>query len=315
VAAAVGAAITFGLLAFVGPRWTRVVARALATLFGAVSFFATQARLVVPEGLRASVWQALLPAPGTVPAGPLWWPARAVLGDPWAMLALAAFAVAAVMGVSAGLGQAYGAGVLSNLAVPRRAQAAGVERRFGGSLFSTLLRKEWRLLVRHPGLGAQVFYQFVFLVPGAVALMNLGNAGWHSPAGVVFLTAMMTGRIAKILVAGPFEADQAAALAVTSPVGSGTVLRAKVLVTVAALAVVGGLPVVAIGLRMASAFPAACVASAAAATTRIWLAVSRPKQLRRGGMQGRLQPSTDGLLGVIIDIGWGIVGALLTIFV
>jgi ABC-2 type transport system permease protein len=315
ISAAMGAAITFGLLASVGPRWTRVMARALATLFGAVSFCVTQARLVVPDGVRAQVWQAMLPAAGAVPAGPQWWPARAALGDALPMLALAAIAAAAVMGVGAALGQAHGRGVMSNLAVPRAARTAGVERRFGSSVFAVLVRKEWRLLLRHPGLGAQVFYQFVFLVPGAVALMGVGRAGWHSSAGVVFLTAMMTGRITKILVAGPFEADQAAALAVTSPVASGLVLRAKVLVTVAALSVVGGLPVVAIGVGLAPAFPAACVASAAAAWTRIRLAVSRPKQLRRAGMQGRLQPSTDGLLGAIIDIGWGFCGALLTFFI
>jgi ABC-2 type transport system permease protein len=313
-AAAAGAAVTFGLLASVGPRWTRIAARALATVFGAFSFFATQARVVVPAGIRARVWEALVPTDSATAVGPQWWPARAVLGDALPIFALAVLALAAVVLVSWALGQAYGSGVMSNLAVPRAANAAGVQRRFGGSLFSVLVRKEWRLLVRHPGLGAQVFYQFVFLVPGAVALMNLGETGWHSAAGVVFLTAMMTGRITKILVAGPFEADQAAALAVTSPVAPGPVFRAKVLVTSLVLAVVGGLPVVAIGLKMPAAFPAACIASAAAASTRMWLAVSRPKQLRRAGMQGRLQPSTDGLLGVMIDIGWGVLGAVLTLF-
>jgi len=106
-----------------------------------------------------------------------------------------------------------------------------------------------------------------------------------------------------------------AALAVTSPVAVGLVVRAKIVVTVLALAVVGGLPVVAIGLKMAPAFPATCVASALAAGTRMWLAISRPKQLRRAGLQGRLPASTDGLLGVMIDMGWGTVGALLTLVI
>jgi hypothetical protein len=43
--------------------------------------------------------------------------------------------------------------------------------------------------------------------------------------------------------------------------------------------------------------------------------MSRPKLLRRAGLQGRLQASTDGFLGVVIDIGWGVFGALLTAFV
>ena len=311
IAAAAGSAITFGLLASVGPRWTRIAARTLATLFGAVSFLATQAHLLLPQPVRVRVWDALLPAPGA--AGLQWWPARAVLGDPWPILGLMAVAAAAVLAVSAALGQAYGTGVMSNLAVPRAVRTAGVERRFGSGRFRALVRKEWRLLVRHPGLGAQLFYQFVFLVPGAIALRNVGDTAWHASAGVVFLTAMMTGRITKVIVAGPFESDQATALALSSPTGPTLVVRAKMLVTVAALAVVGGLPVAAIGLKMASAFPAAVIACAAAAWTRMALAFGQTRQVRRGMVQQRIPASTDALLGVMLDIGWGVCGAVLTI--
>jgi ABC-2 type transport system permease protein len=309
VAAAAGAAMTFGLLAWLGPRWTRLVARALATLFGAVSFLSTEARLVVPEAVRTRVWNELLPAPGFVPPGLQWWPARAVLGDTLPMLMLCGIAVLAVMSVSTALGQAYGSGVMTNLAAVRGPGTAGAERHFESGVFGALVRKEWRLLIRHPGLTAQVFYQFVFLVPGAVALMNIDDPRWHAGAGVVFLIAMMTGRITKILVTGPFEADEAAALAVTSPVGPLRVMQAKALVTLSALAVVGGLPVLAIGLRLPPAFPAACVACAAAAGCRMWLALHRPKLLRRAGLKGRLRADTDGLLGAMIDIGWGMFGA------
>jgi len=314
-AAAAGSAMTFGLLVWVGARLTRFFARALATLFGAVAFLSSQARFVVPDQLRGALWRAMVPAPGTMPLGPQWWPARAALGDRLPMLVLAGVAVVAVLSVSAALGQAYATGVMGNLAVPRGTSAAGVERRFGGGVFAALLRKEALLLLRHPGLGAQVFYQFIFLVPGAVALMKVGDMGGHSPAGVVFLTALMTGRITKILVAGPFETDQAMALAVTSPARAGLVVRAKWVVTLAALSVVGGLPLVAIGLKLTPAFPAALLACGGAAYTRLRLALSRPVQTRRGGLQGRMPATADGLLGVMIDLGWGIAGAILTIFI
>lgn len=315
IAAAAGAAITFGLLASVGPRWTRVAARGLATLFGAFSFFATQARILLPEQVRTSLWHTLLPATDAVPNGPQWWPARAALGEAVPILALAGFAVAALLAVSAALGQAYGTGVMSNLALTRSTRAGGLERRFRDGPFAALLRKEWRLLVRHPGLGAQLFYQFVFLAPGAIALKNIGESGWHSSAGVVFLTAMMTGRITKVVVAAPFEADQVAALAISSPIGPRLAMRAKVLVTVATLTAIAALPLGAIGLKMAPAFPAAFIACAAATWTRMWLAVSHPARPRRSAMQQRLQPSTDGLLGIMIDIGWGVAGAVLTVLI
>jgi ABC-2 type transport system permease protein len=313
IAASLGAGLTFGLLATVGPRWTRVAARVLATLFGATSFLATQSRLLLSEGMRARVWDALMP--GGAPSGPQWWPARAALGDPWAILLLAVIAVAGMAVVSALLGQAYGAGVMSNLALPRAARAGGVARRFGASPFGALLRKEWRLLFRHPGLGAQLFYQFFFLLPGAVALRDIHANGWHSSAGVVFLTAMMTGRITKVVVTGPFEGDQAATLALSSPVAPARVVRAKLVVTAAALSAIGGLPIVAIGLQLAPAFPAALVASSAAAATRMWLAVAHPVQRRSPLLANRLQASTDGLLGVMLDIGWGLVGAALSLVI
>jgi hypothetical protein len=161
-----------------------------------------------------------------------------------------------VLLVSRGLGHVYATGVLNTLSLPRARAATGVAGRFHGGLLSILSRKEARLLFRHPGLAAQVFYQFLFLVPGAVALTRMGGATSQTPAGIVFLTALMTGRIAKILVAPPFEADQAQALTATAPVPARTLLHAKLIVSIAALAVVGGLPLLVIGARLPRACPA-----------------------------------------------------------
>lgn len=312
VAASLGAALTFGLHALLGDRGTRMAARTLATVFGAMTFFTIYAHALLPAWLRAAIWQTCAPAPGLTPEGPQWWPVRALLGDPGPLAAMILLALACAIGVSALLGRAYGAGVMGTLAAPRPARAAGLERHFRDRAFGALLRKERRLLLRHPGLVAQLVYQFVFLVPGGLALMQLGGPGRHSGAPVVFLVAMMTGRITKVVAAAPFEADQAAALAAAAPLSARRVVQAKVIVTVATLALVGGLPVLAIGFVLAPAFPAACVACSAAAATRLALAMTRPQPLRRAGMHGRLQATTDGLLGAAIDIGWGTAGAVLT---
>ncbi len=314
-ASAAGAAITFGLLAWAGPRWTRFAARALATLFGALSFLTTQAKFLVPDHARLAAWHAL--RPDQTPRGLQWWPARAVLGDALPMAALAALGVGAVMAAAAALGQVYGAGVLNGGAGAVAARGGDLAGRFHGGVFAALWRKEWRLLVRHPGLAAQVFYQFVFLVPGAIALLRLGSAVSHapggSPAGVVFLTALMTGRIARIVAAGPYDGDQAQALAATSPVQSRAVAQAKLAVSVAALAVIAGLPLVAIAIRLPHALPAACLACGGAASTRLWLAAGGRKVLKRSGMHGRLSMNSDGLLGVLIDLAWGISGGALSL--
>jgi ABC-2 type transport system permease protein len=308
-AAALGATMTFGLLAVLGPRWTRLAARALATLFGALSFLATQAHLLLPTGTQDTLWRWL--TPGASAGWPQWWPARALLGEFWPMLALLLCGVGAVALVSRGLGHVYATGVLNTLSLPRGGSKAGVERRFRGSQRAALIRKEALLLLRHPGLSAQVFYQFLFLVPGSIALTRLGGPHGGTQAGVVFLTALMTGRIAKILVAPPFEADQAQALTTTAPVSAGALFQAKLAVSLVALLIVGGLPLVGIGLRLPRLLPAAILSSTGAAATRLLLAARRPATLRRPGMQGRMPASADGLLGVIIDVGWGYIGLLL----
>lgn len=314
-AAAAGSALTFGLLASVGPRWTRFAARALATLFGALSFLSTQARFMLSDETRAHLWALARPEDGIIPPGAQWWPARAVLGEPIPMLVLAGIGTLAVMATAAGLGQAYGTGVIANLALGQGRRAGGVAGRFNGGTFRALAVKEWRLLIRLPGLAAQVFYQFVFLVPGAVALSNVGAAAGVSAGGVVFLNTLMTGRMAKLFVTGPFEKDYVQALAATSPVSAAPLLRAKLLAVCAGLLLVTLPSMIGIAWYMPKALPAALLSALLSATTRIRLAATRPSALRRAGLSGRMPASSDGLLGVMIDIAWGIGGLLLTFIV
>jgi hypothetical protein len=72
------------------------------------------------------------------------------------------------------------------------------------------------------------------------------------------------------------------------------------------------LPLVGIGVRMPGALPAACLSCAGAASTRVWLAASGRRVLKKAGMKGRLSMTTDGLLGAMIDIGWGLSGAIIS---
>ncbi len=314
MAAAMGGAMTFGLLAWVGPRWTAFISRALATLFGIASFLLAQVRFLVPDETRTTLWKAMLPSVGHGPLGLGWWPARALMGETLPMLALVSISILAVMGVSTALGQAYGTGVLGRLSAVRDTRESSMAQRFRGGPFAALVRKELRLMLRQPGLGTQLVYQFVFLVPGVIAMLRFGEAsGLRSPAGVAFLTAMMSGRIARIIAAGPFEGDEAAALAATAPVAGGSVIRAKLLVTGAILAVIIGGSLFGVWLQRPAVLPAAAVASVAAAFTRIRLAMSRPRVLRRAGLQGRIPEHAGGIVGGMIDIAWGICGAAIFI--
>lgn len=312
-AASAGAALTFGLLAWIGPRWTVLAARVLATLFGAASFLIAQARFLTPDATRAAIWRAVADSGAS---GPVWWPARALLGEPWPMLALAALAVVAALAVGAALGRAYASGVVGRTARAGTARDATLARRFGGGAWAALLRKETLLLLRHPGLGTQLFYQFIFLVPGVIAVTHAVPDGTAAtPVGVVMLTVMMTGRISRIVAAAPFESDPSAALAASAPVPAGWAARAKLLVTGAMLAVIVGLSLFSVYQQLPRALPAATIASVAAAGTRLWLAAAQPRSLRREGMQGRLSVRGNVLFGVLLDIFWAALGVALSFFV
>lgn len=155
LAATIGAGLTFGMLALLGPRGTRLVARALATVLGAATFLAIQAKAVLSNDLRAALFDAM--APGQDPSGPQWWPVQAALGQTGPMLIMVAFALVLLAAVSAALGQAYGAGVMGTLALPRGTAGGEVRQHFGAGRLRALLGKEQRLLLRHPGLGRSCF--------------------------------------------------------------------------------------------------------------------------------------------------------------
>lgn len=306
-AASLAAALTYGLLATVGPRWTRILARTLATLFGAAAFLFTQARLLLPVPMQHAFWVFMAPAPGQA-GGVGWWPARAALGAPLPIAAMLLAAAAAVLVTSERLGQAHGNGVIGTGAVPRAAAGDAAVRQFRGGQGRALLRKEALLLRRYPGVVAQTFYQFVFLIPGIMALSRLGGGPHAGAAGVVFLTTLMAGRISKVLSVAPFEADQAAELAATAPVPADLVLRAKLAVAAGALLVVAGLPLAGIAWRLPYAFPPAALGSLGACATRVGLAATGKQKKARRGLKGRLGLTNDGLLGALIDVGWGLAG-------
>ncbi len=310
-AASFGAALTYGLLAWVGPRWTRLLARALATAFGAAAFLFTQARMLVPEQTRRHVWTALAPGPADQGWEVQWWPARAALGSPVPIAFLLLVAAAAVLATSHLLGRAHGSGVIGTGPVAAHGSAATGQLRFRAGQRLALLEKECRLLRRHPGVMAQTFYQFVFLVPGVIALSRLGDGKQAGAGGVVFLTTLMAGRISRVLSVPPFEADQAAELAAGSPVAKTAVLRTKLAVASLALLVVTGLPLAGILWRLPYAFPAAAIGTFGTCATRLWLAATGKQKKARRGLKSRLGLTNDGLLGALIDVAWGVAGVVL----
>lgn len=231
--AAIAVAITIGLFRLLGARRTRLIAQVVAALIGAgfaigvqvfaIVYYGTMVRpaMVFAQGLIAGL-------PGV--ASPLWWPARAIMGD-WAALAgVLVSCLAIVAGAIAVFAPRLGEHSLAatDLAAPREHRARQMRRFALRSPAAALRRKEWQLLRRDPWLASQTLTQLFYLVPPALLLMrNFGDATGALVVVVMVLTTVggqLGGALAWLAISGEDAPD----LVMTAPVRPLAITRAKV---------------------------------------------------------------------------------------
>jgi len=225
--ACAGMLLTLGLVRMLGARRTRVVAQVLSAIAGALIFLLSQLSNFTRHDGNAGprVMEMLTHQPLFGPDSALWLPGRAVLGAPLPLLGavlLAALAFALTLARTHrffvhGLQQAAGMGSV-------RARPAGALRfRFRGSLFDTVVIKEWRLIARDPHLIAQVLLQLIYLVPLLFLVMRGDTAGPALGAGLTLLCSSLTGSLAWIVI----SAEDAPDLLLSAPAPRRTLQLAK----------------------------------------------------------------------------------------
>ena len=225
--ACAGMLLTLGLVRVLGARRTRVVAQVLGAIAGALIFLLSQFyNLSRHDGnVGPRIMDMLAHQPLLGPESALWLPGRAVLGAPLPLLGavvLAALAFALTLARTHrffvhGLQQAAGMGRV-------RARPAGALRfRFRGSLFDTVVVKEWRLIARDPHLIAQVLLQLIYLVPLLFLVMRGDAAGPALGAGLTLLCSSLTGSLAWIVI----SAEDAPDLLLSAPAARRTLQLAK----------------------------------------------------------------------------------------
>jgi ABC-2 type transport system permease protein len=304
-AAAIAVAITIGLFRVLGARRTRLVAQVLAAMIGAGFAIGIQAFAIIYYGtmVRPAMDIAhgfIAIAPGV--DSPLWWPARAILGD-WAALAgvlLVCFAIlAAVIAVFAPrLGE-------HSLAATDLAAPSGRHRRRGRRFAlrtpaSALRRKEWLLLRRDPWLASQTLTQLFYLVPPALLLVR--NFGDATGVAVVVVMVLVTvgGQLGGALAWLAISGEDAPDLVMTAPVRSLAVTRAKVEAVMGAVAMVLA-PFLLVLASLSPLHAAAAIlgiAVAAASTIRIQLwfrAQARRSNFRRRHTSSRIATLAEAL--------------------
>ncbi len=269
-ATAAAAALVTLLFRLCGPARTRLAAQVVAAVLGAGFVVAIQVGAILSYGtlsrslmLRSPAWIAA--APGL--DSPVWWPARAALGEALPLAAILAASLALLVAAVAGTATALAAGAMrSGDADARRAPAAASRATFRRRSPAQVLRgKELILLRRDPWLVSQSLMQVLYLVPPAFLLWRDYGAAGDGLVVLVPILVMAAGQLAGGFAWLAVSGEDAPDLIATAPVPPRAILRAKVEAVALAVCV----PVLPIVLALAFAKPFIAVvtlAGAAAAT-------------------------------------------------
>lgn len=221
--------LTLALVRVIGVRRTRVLAQVLSAIVGAIFFLATQVFANIDDGAQHGLgaWLARHAGADAVPdpRSLLWLPARAVLGEPLALLVVGAAGLAAFWATVHFTHRFFVHGLEQAVSTVRAAAPSRAPRyRFGRSLFTTVLAKEWRLIARDPQLISQVLLQLLYMLPLCFMLVfKSSNAVPGLGASLTFLCASLTTSLAWIVIA----AEDAPDLLRAAPAAPATVARAK----------------------------------------------------------------------------------------
>jgi ABC-2 type transport system permease protein len=314
-AAAVAIAITALLFRLIGPSRTRLVAQIVAAIIGAGFVIALQVAAILSYGTLSRFAVLTSDAVSAYAPGlesPLWWPARAAIGDGMVLSWLMAGGLLLLGAVMATFSPRFADTVVRVAATTRsvrRGARATVFR--SGSRQQALRTKEFLLLRRDPWLLSQSLMQLLYLVPPALMLWRSFS---ESSAAIVLITpviVMAAGQLAGGLAWLTISGEDAADLVATAPLPPSRVIRAKIEVVLIAIGVIFA-PLIA-ALAFASMTQAVVtalgviVATVSAAAIQLWFRVqAKRSQFRRRQTSSRLATFAEAFC----SIGWAATAAL-----
>ncbi len=233
VATVLALSLTVLLFRAIGARRTRTVAQIAAALVGAMFVIGIQLAAIASMGtmsrmnfITSQIVRQHAPASESF----LWYPARAAMGEPWAVISVlgtsAAIFALAVAVLSNGFGEkVLAAAGIAHSQKSRNRSSAGFRAH---SIASALRYKEWKLLARDQWLISQTLMQVFYLVPPAFMLwQGFGDSG-SLPVVLVPVLVMAAGQLAGGLAWLAISGEDAPQLVATAPVKDGAVIRAKI---------------------------------------------------------------------------------------
>src|SRR5882672_684489 len=200
-AAALAVALTVALFRAIGPRRTRLIAQIVAAVIGAAFVIGLQLAAILSSGtlsrtavLQSDALVALAPSLDSI----VWWPARAVLGDGGAVVAVLGASFLLLAAAIALFSRRFGEHAVAAQSVSFGATRERLDsfvgacpgRRTGAHFAGTcasgfrarparraLRQKEWTLLRRDPWLVSQTLMQLLYLLPPALLLWRNFSGG------------------------------------------------------------------------------------------------------------------------------------------
>jgi ABC-2 type transport system permease protein len=314
-AAAFAVALTVALFRTIGPRRTRLIAQIVAAVIGAAFVIGLQMAAIVSYGTLSRTAflgsdAMVAHAPGL--DSPLWWPARAMLGEAGALAAVTAASLALLLAAIALFSGRFGEHAVAaqsvGLSGTRQRRTSGFRRL---SPKQALRRKEWMLLLRDPWLVSQTLMQLLYLLPPAFMLWRSFGAGAGALVLLVPVLVMGAGQLAGGLAWLAISGEDAPDLVATAPVGARDIVHAKIEAVMGAvlLAFAPFLVALAVAAPFEAAVAAAGIMVSAASATAIQLwfrAQAKRSHFRRRQTSSRMATFTEAFA----SISWAVTAAL-----
>jgi ABC-2 type transport system permease protein len=316
IAAALAVIMTAVMFQLIGPKRTRLVAQIVAAVIGAAFVIGLQIGAIFSFGtishvtlMRSVEFLTAMPEPDSL----VWWPARAILGEPVPLLAMLALSMT-VFGAATALfagrfeSDARSASAVQTTARRTKSRLEGFRRT---SRLRTLRLKEWTLLRRDPWLASQTMMQLLYLLPPALLLWRSFGERQGTLLLLVPVLVMAAGQLAGGLAWLAVSGEDAPDLIGTAPIAHSEAIRAKIEAVIGAVAILFA-PLV-IVFALASAWDAAVtvvgiiLAAGAATAIQLWFRVqAKRRHFRRRQTSSRLATFSEALS----SIGWAATAGL-----
>jgi len=240
-------------------------------------------------------------------ADSLWWlPARAIMGEPLALILVLLAAVVLLATVIRLFSGSFGNYCVATAgSCDNRMNAVQQTRRFQTRSVTQALRaKEWALLRRDPWLVSQSLMQILYLIPPALLLFQ--SFGQKAGAFVVLapVLVMAIGQLAGGLSWLAISGEDAADLILSAPISRRAVMMAKIEVVLALLAVPSAPLVIVMAFSDATAavMTALCLlaASASAIAIQLWFQVqAKRSNFRRRQVSSRAATFSEAFSSIM----------------